>query len=801
MALTPSSGKRHLFKIQTQMKKSTTSHILFSFAAILLFALPVFSQNLPSEWQISDDGKRLTIGGLPSTGFYDEEEIQTLELWFTQPNYWSLLTNNYNSSTNLGALMIANGDTLASPVGVRFKGFTSYFMIPNSQKKSFNITLDFADPDQHIDGYKTLNLNNCYEDPSFLREFLYLHLSRKHTPAAKASYIQLYINGQSWGIYPSIQALNSSFLREWFLSKDGTRWRAQKDPNIQAGGFFGTGYSSLNWLGNADTTQYKKYYTLKKTHQLHPWEDLVRTCDKLNNTPLSSLEDTIQRYLDLDRTLWFLASEIAFSDDDSYVNKGGMDYYLYWEPETGRMVPLEYDGNSAMDMVNVNWSPFRNTNDVRFPLLNKLLAVPSIRQRYLAHLRTIIEEGLEQARLDSLIDNYFDLIDPLVAADTKKLYSYTAFKNEKSTLKNYVQKRRTALLGNAEVNVQGLEISAVQMNSAGGSWVAPAAGESVNVRAQVSGAAGIGKVYLYYATGLVGRFEKTEMFDDGNHGDGAADDAVFGGTIPGYSNGTQVRFYIEAIANNSSKTATYMPTGAEHDVFFFKTGITEYFNSEVVINEIMASNNSSVADQDGEYDDWIELFNNSSSAIDLSGWYLSDDNSLVEKWIFPDGTVINGNDYLIIWADKDEAQAGLHASFKLSASGESLYLLNPQMSIGQEVTFGQQQTDLAYARIPNGTGDFVFQAHTFNANNEGTSATNDPDAAGEGFHLLPNPAREQVLVRVNSSQSVEVQVFSALGQLLLQEHFCGEKAIGLNGWQPGVYFLRIGQHLRKLVVE
>ena len=72
---------------------------------------------------------------------------------------------------------------------------------------------------------------------------------------------------------------------------------------------------------------------MKSANKENPWDDLVRVCDVLNNTPLDSLEARIKPVLDLDRTLWFLASEIAFSDDDSYVYKGKMDYYLYWVPK------------------------------------------------------------------------------------------------------------------------------------------------------------------------------------------------------------------------------------------------------------------------------------------------------------------------------------------------------------------------------------------------------------------------------------------------------------------------------------
>ncbi|MCU0347829.1 MAG: CotH kinase family protein, partial [Saprospiraceae bacterium] len=568
---------------------------IFSSLLFLLFAFGETSaQSLPDEMHFSADGKRLVTGGNVTTGFYDESAFHTIELFFDEPNYWTLLTNNYQSATDLGAVMVINGDTLASEVGVRFKGQTSYSQNQNSQKKSFNITLDWADPDQDIDGYETLNLNNCFQDPSFLREMLYLHQSRSRNQSLKANFVQLYINGEYWGPYPSVQALDGTYLKEWFLSNDGTRWRALKTiggggPGGGGGGTggpFGTGYSSLNWLGTSDTSEYKKYYTLKKANKNNPWDDLVTVCDKLNNTPSAQLEDTLKKYMDLDRTLWFLATENAFADDDGYIHKGGMDYYLYWEPETQRMVPLEYDGNTVMESMNATWGPFYNANDSDYALLYRLMAVPAIRQRYLAHLRTIIEDELQQAEVDSLIDHYFEMIDPYVSSDTKKIYSYQQFVSEKAALKTLFQTRRNTLQNNAEVNVQGLQISDAVMSSANGTWVSPDAGQAATITAQVSGALGVNAVNLHYGTGLKGFFEETPMFDDGAHGDGAAGDGVFGAEIPGFGNGSYVRFYIEAIADNTAKTASYFPKGAEYDVFVYHIGVTQFFDSEVVINEI-----------------------------------------------------------------------------------------------------------------------------------------------------------------------------------------------------------------------
>jgi hypothetical protein len=138
----------------------------------------------------------------------------------------------------------------------------------------------------------------------------------------------------------------------------------------------------------------------------------------------------------------------------------------------------------------------------------------------------------------------------------------------------------------------------------------------------------------------------------------------------------------------------------------------------LVINELMAINTITAFDQDGEYDDWIELYNLSSNEIDLTGYYLTDSKNNLTKWKFPPGTSIVGKGYLIIWADKDTTQTGLHTNYKLSSLGEKVLLLTPGLEIIDKVEYGSQTYELAYARVPNGTGAFIWHGATFNNSND-----------------------------------------------------------------------------------
>ena len=778
------------------MNHSFFNTLRWSLFLMLGAATALYGQSLPDEMRFSPDGRMLLSGGETTTGFYDESTIRAVEITFPQTGYWNTLAANYNTGTDLLAHIKIDGVAYDS-VGVRFKGATSYFR-NNSEKKSFNIALDWLRPKQDVMGYETLNLNCGYGDPSSIREVLYNHIGRSYTPGLKANFATLTINGQNWGPYANIQQLNGEYLREWFMSSDGTRWRALKPGALGGpggggpggGGPFGTGFSTLNYNG-PDSTDYNDFYTLKKTDKADPWEDLIRGTDKLNNLPLFLLEDSLDKYLDVDKALWFLAHEIIFTDDDSYVWKGGMDYYVYWEPETNRLVPLEYDGNTCMDLGKTTWSPFYNENDARFPLMNRLFAVPAFRQRYLAHVRTILNEHMIPSQLEATVNGYVAMIASLVQNDPKAIHTYNEFVDEVEDVKAFITNRRNFLLNQAEVNVTGLDINQVEFAANGVAFAAPTSSQTTSITATISGALSVGTINLYYGTGFVGQFEKTEMFDDGMHDDGAAGDGVYGGTIPAFGAGTYVRYYIEALAGNTVQTASYSPPGAEHDIYIYQVTLGTSSTSPVVINELMASNTTAIADNAGEFDDWIELFNTSPQPEDISGFFLTDKPDNLDKWEFPAGTIIPGNGYLIVWADEDSSQGPLHCNFKLSASGETLILLDTDTMVVDEVMFGQQTTDMGYARVPNGTGNFVIQGPTFANHNVNPTAIG-PAIERLPLSIYPNPAQHTLhitLEGVNEGKTVEI--YNALAQRVWRGDIREGTEVNVVDWPSGIYVVRV----------
>jgi hypothetical protein len=671
--------------------------------------------------------------------FYDDNVLRTIQLEFSQPNWWSQLQTNYQAKENIPATMIVDGVTYDG-VGVRFRGNTSYMMA--GQKKPFNIEVDYTHENQRLMGYKTLNLINCMNDPTFMREVLYSNMCRQQIPSAKANFVILEINGENWGIYANVQQLNAEFIEDWFPSNDGTRWRAEgmmggwnqggggggqgggdgRDPDdgplpeprgakanskdlvlTEPGGGGGgvtSGLAALTWQGN-DSAAYEAVYELKNTKQDDPWASLIHTCDVLNNTPLEQLPDEIEKVLDVDRALWLCAFEIVFLDDDGYVNKRGSDYYLYYEPETGRMHLMQYDGNECMG--NQQWSLFYREDDPVVPIMYRLMDIPRYRQRYMAHARTILRSFFTEETLFPIIDTYQALIEDEVRLDNKKPSSNQAFTNGIEGLKNTIENRRRLLFSNRTLNRPEPEIIAVNQEV-----VQNGAEQSLTITAHIGDSVAVSEVLLYVSEGLTMRFIPQPMADDGEHGDEAASDGVFGCILPYYPAGTILRYYVEAAANDDIGTLAFNPECAEHDVY---THIATYARAEVspvVINELMARNNTTIADPQGDYDDWIELFNTTEATIDLSGMYLSDNLENPLKWQFPESTSIGPGDYLIIWADEDgQDEPGLHANFKLSSQGETVWLFDTDAHgnmLLDSVTFGFQNLDVSFGRYPDGEG-------------------------------------------------------------------------------------------------
>jgi hypothetical protein len=281
------------------------------------------------------------------------------------------------------------------------------------------------------------------------------------------------------------------------------------------------------------------------------------------------------------------------------------------------------------------------------------------------------------------------------------LYSYQQFVSGIEELKNFVRNRRNSLLTNQEVNRATPEIITVNQ-----SVKQNQSSQSLTITAHLRDLVPVADVQLYIAAGLSEIFIPVPMVDDGRHGDGQASDGVFGFIVPSYPAGTVLRYYVQAKADDGVGTLVFDPEGAEHHVYMHVVTYAQADVSPIVINELMARNDTTIADPQGDYDDWIELLNISNQTVNLSGMYLSDNPENPLKWQFPEGTTLEPSDYLLVWADEDGGdEPGLHANFKLAAAGETVWLYESDERgnvLLDSVTFGIQSADISFGRYPDG---------------------------------------------------------------------------------------------------
>ncbi|MEP7323997.1 MAG: CotH kinase family protein [Saprospiraceae bacterium] len=737
--------------------------------------------------------------------FYTMDRIQEIKIYFNQPDWRKLLIEAADSpaeSFTLANKISINGIVFDS-VGAKFKGFSSFS--PTNKKNPWHIELDHV-KDQDYQGYKDIKLGNGFDDPTFLREALSYDLIGKYTDVPKSNFAKVWVNDTLMGFYSNTEAITKSFCKKHFYSSENNVFIKCTPP-----GEIGENISSLNYLGS-DSSKYFKSYEMKSKSG---WGQLIHLCDTLNNFP-----GEIEKILDVDRTLWMLAFNILFVNLDSYTGAFTQNYYL-WRDENRQFIPIIWDLNLSFGAFgNTGYTrgpgfpgaeldsnslarldPYTHEANPTKPLISILLSNPRYRKMYRAHLMTMYREVFKSENYITRALEIQKIIDPFIKEDVHPFYTYDQFKQNLYFGLTHpgfdvgvpvgiisLMKQRIAYLDTlTDLKWPVPEISAVSAISA-------ALQDTVWIKTSVSGLSGNG-VFLGYRNKTSDFFTRIMMFDDGKHHDGNANDGLF---AYGLKMSTPViQYYIWAENNNAG---VFSPARAEHEYYEVAA---QPIAGDIVINELMASNTMTVKDPKGQYDDWIELYNKSNTSVDISGWFISDNPDKTNKWTFPKDTRIPGQGYLILWADEDSSQntsTSFHTNFKLSASGETLILSKPDLTISDQVSFGIQKTDFSDARVPNGTGPFIISAPTFNMNNNQITSSKDI-IAQYPVHIYPNPVSSHTFhILTSNDRSSRISVRNTLGQIIYQDYILKEKQINTNNWSSGVYIISLLNTSFKIVV-
>ena len=151
--------------------------------------------------------------------------------------------------------------------------------------------------------------------------------------------------------------------------------------------------------------------------------------------------------------------------------------------------------------------------------------------------------------------------------------------------------------------------------------------------------------------------------------------------------------------------------------------------SQVRINEV-SSTNGIVKDEFGDSPDWVELKNTGEEPVLLGNYYLSDDESDLFKWNFPN-VVLDPNAYLVVYSE-DENPSSIHFNFGLSSDGETIYLSRLPLGLEQSLAVPQLRADDTFGFDESLNGYFYFGSATPNAQN-----TSDPKTGYSSDFELP----------------------------------------------------------------
>jgi hypothetical protein len=614
--------------------------------------------------------------------------------------------------------------------------------------------------------------------------------------APLSNYANVYVNGVLMGLYVSSESVGKKFINNHFYSKDKAFFKCNP---IDGAGPGTTAFPNLVYLGT-DSASYADAYEMKSDFG---WNDLIRLCNTLKNN-----SSEIATVLDVDRALWMIAFNNILVNLDSYIGAFAQNYYLY-KDNTGRFNCVLWDFNESFGTFSQTGTIYLpnttsksqmthllHAGDANWPLVQKLLAVPTYKKMYLAHLHTILNENFANNSYLTTAQSLQPIINSSVQVDPNKFFTYVQYQSNFTNdvnsgpggpgmtsapgITNLMAGRNTYLSALSDFTNTKPAITNVTPSDTN-----PKLNSIIFITTNVINT-NTNSVYLGYRYDIADKFTKILMYDDGAHGDGVSGDNVYGASITVSS--SLVQYYIYAENNN---VGMFSPVRAEHEFYTIKA--TTINSSEIVMNEIYARGTS--ADPD-----WVEIYNSSSAAIDISGYKIYDaggQSGSKAKKEFPAGSVIPSKGFFVIVTDDATSSA-----FGLSNSGEKVWIENASGAIIDTVTFLGHTATQSYGRIPDGGVWQLLNTITRGISNSSATGVLDASLSIKNFNLsqnYPNPFNPSTVISFQLSVNghVTLKVYDVLGRevsaLVNEVKQTGRYEVTFDASQypGGIYFYRL----------
>jgi spore coat protein CotH len=691
-------------------------------------------------------------------------------------------------------------------IGFRLRGNTSRY----SQKKSFKISFNTFIQGREFYGVDKLNLNGEHNDPSIVRSKLcFDHFKTIGMIASRANHVQVYINGQYYGLYISVEHIDDEFLKKNFSDDSGNLWKCLYPADLNYIGSNPDLYKNL-MSGN------RPIYELNTNEEEGDFSELANLIDVINNTPDNSLADSVESVIDVPDVLKYFALNILFAGWDDYWSLAN-NYYLYHEPakDIFHLIPYDYDNTYGIDWFDIDWSTanpydFPKVQNGFRPLAERLINNNQYRNLY-THFIEFYRDKVYQLDLwRSHIDSTKAMITPSALADTFRTkdygfntydflasYNETGYQNQhvKFGLKQFVNLRNNSLPGqlnylNADPIVYKIDYEPKY----------PGPNDSIHIFVAAFSNAGLSEVTIHSSINGSTTEVYPMIFNPVFDTKIVEESDRWIGTVPpiGAGNSVSIQIYVKDINNNSLLYPRKNPITITASI---------PVATDIVVNEIMADNDNTIPDPAGEYDDWFELYNPTSNPVLLTGKYLTDKPDQLNKWQFTQPNLyLNAGEYLLIWCDEDSGQTGIHTNFALSKGGEYVAIVESDgVSIIDSITFYQQITDTSYGRYPDGTSTWYFMENPTPGSSNIATSVNEENIPNEfNLSVYPNPFNPSTTIQyqIPEMSNVELKIYDILGteiwNLYESEKSAGTYTLKWNGVNnfgqkisSGIYILRM----------
>jgi spore coat protein H len=356
----------------------------------------------------------------PITGWV-KDQVLPVQIELSEADYEHLMANG-TLEQEYPAAVTWNGETLPQ-ISVRAKGNSSLNSVSRSENKRYSLKLDLNQyiDGQSVDGITTINLNNSFSDPSFLREYLsYEAFASLGVPAPTTTWVELTVNGKLWGLYLAVEQIGRPFLQRNFADATGALYKPDGEKS-------GAG-ADLKWRDDSFASYPGIVYKSGEVSGDHA--ELIAMLDALNNG------GDLEKHLDVDEILRYFAASTVMSNFDSYQGTILHNYYLY--EENGRFTILPWDlnmsfagfgmGGGTEAQIAVKIDEPTMTALAERPLIAKLLEVPEYVERYHGYVKELVQGYLDPATFEARALEVQSLLDPYVQRDPTKFVTYEQFK-------------------------------------------------------------------------------------------------------------------------------------------------------------------------------------------------------------------------------------------------------------------------------------------------------------------------------------------------------------------------------------